>query len=68
MSQRPVPPTTVPVRCAFCDALLATNEQGVLRIARGQLEAVIDGTFRASLVCYRPRCKRLNVVNVPARS
>jgi phage FluMu protein Com len=58
----------LPVRCAFCGALLATTESEGLRIQRGHLEAVIDGTFRASLVCYRPRCRRINVVTVPARS
>jgi phage FluMu protein Com len=56
------------VRCAFCGALLATSEPEGLRIQRGQLEAVIDGTFRASLVCYRPRCRRMNLVTVPNRS
>lgn len=58
----------VPVRCAFCGALLATTEREALRIQRGQLDAVIDGVFRASLVCYRPQCRRVNVVTFPARS
>jgi phage FluMu protein Com len=56
------------VRCAFCGALLATTEREALRIQRGQLDAVIDGVFRASLVCYRPQCRRVNVVTFPARS
>jgi hypothetical protein len=62
------PANALPVRCAYCDALLATRELDGLRIQRGQLEAVIDGAFRASLVCYRPRCRRLTVLTVPARS
>jgi len=66
MSQRPTPSTTTPVRCSFCNALLATCEPEGLRIARGQLEAVIDGTFRATVVCYR--CRRMNVVTVPNRT
>ena len=68
MSCPPPTPVAAPVRCAFCDALLAVREADALRIQRGQLEAVIDGTFRASIVCYRPRCRRINVVTVPARS
>ena len=67
MSPRPSPSPATAVRCAFCGALLATKEPEGLRIQRGQLEAVIDGTFRASLICYRPTCRRMNVVNVTPR-
>lgn len=68
MSSPPPIPAAAPIRCAFCDALLAVREADALRIQRGQLEAVIDGAFRASIVCYRPRCRRINVVTVPVRS
>ncbi len=68
MPNAPPVSNVVPVRCASCGALLATTESEGLRIQRGHFEAVIDGAFRASLVCYRPKCRRINVVTVPARS
>jgi phage FluMu protein Com len=67
----PNPPpvaNAVPVRCASCGALLATTGSEGLRIQRGHLEATIDGAFRASLVCYRPTCRQINVVTIPSRN
>ena len=52
------------VRCEACGALLARIDASGLCIRRGDLEACIDGRFRARLTCYRPRCKRLNQVRV----
>jgi len=56
------------VRCSGCSALLARIDRGGLCIRRGDLEACIDGCFDASLTCYRPRCKRLNVVRLTTGS
>jgi hypothetical protein len=53
-----------PVRCSFCGALLATTGPAGLRIRRGQLEALIDGPFRAVIVCYQQECRRLNVIKM----
>ena len=50
------------VRCKSCGALLAKTEATGLTIRRGDLQATIDGAFRATLVCYRPRCRTLNIV------
>ena len=52
------------VRCDACGALLARIDTGGLCIRRGDLEARIEGRFQAHLTCYRPRCKRLNRVQV----
>lgn len=50
------------VRCKSCGTLLAKTEAAGLTIRRGDLQATIDGAFRATLVCYRPRCRTLNIV------
>jgi DNA-directed RNA polymerase subunit N (RpoN/RPB10) len=68
MSNPPPVANVVPVRCPSCGALLAMTEGENLRIQRGHLEATIDGAFRASLVCYRPKCRRVKVVTIPIRS
>ena len=52
------------VRCTGCGKLLARLRGGVLTIQRGELQVTCDGDFRASFVCYQPRCRRLNVVRV----
>lgn len=54
------------VRCTGCGALLAKMERGALTIRRGELQATFDGDFHASLVCYRPPCRRLNVIRIAA--
>jgi hypothetical protein len=50
------------VRCTGCGALLARLESGGLSISRGDLQATLVGDFLASLVCYRPHCRKLNVL------
>jgi len=57
-----------PIRCSFCGALLATKDDTGLRIQRGQMEAVIDGTFRVLVVCYAPRCRRLNTFSIQRKA
>jgi phage FluMu protein Com len=52
------------IRCTACNVLLAKLERGALNIQRGDLQASFDGEFHASLVCYRPRCRRLNVIRM----
>ena len=52
------------LRCAGCGSLLAKLEAGKLNLQRGDLQASFDGRFHASIVCYRARCRRLNVVEV----
>jgi len=51
------------VRCKSCGALLAKLEDAGLTIRRGDLQVTVDGTFRATLVCYRPHCKTLNILS-----
>jgi len=52
------------VRCTACGKLLAKLREGLLTVQRGDLQISLDGEFRASFVCYQPRCRRLNVVRV----
>ena len=52
------------VRCKRCNTMLARLDETGLVILRGDLQATIDGTFRATLVCYRPRCRTLNIINL----
>ena len=52
------------VRCENCNALLGTIEGDILTLRRGGLVAVIDGDYHASIQCYRPRCRVLNVLVV----
>ena len=52
------------VRCKACNILLATIDDSGLNIRRGELQATVDGDFHASIVCYRPRCRRLNVLRM----
>ncbi len=56
------------VRCKSCGALLAKLDETGLTIRRGDLQATMDGVFRASLVCYRPNCRTLNTLSLPART
>ena len=56
------------VRCKSCGALLAKLDETGLTIKRGDLQATVDGAFRATLVCYRPRCRTLNILSLPART
>jgi phage FluMu protein Com len=50
------------LRCTRCGALLGKLEEAGLSIRRGELQVTVDGTFRATLVCYRPRCRTLNIM------
>jgi hypothetical protein len=52
------------IRCAGCGSLLAKLAGGTLHLQRGDLQASFDGDFHASIVCYRAKCRRLNVVRV----
>ena len=52
------------VRCSACGKLLARLHDGCLTVQRGDLQATFDGDFRASFVCNKPTCRRLNVVRV----
>jgi phage FluMu protein Com len=58
---------TEEVRCAGCGILLATLNDGGLTVRRGELQITVDGRFHASIVCYRPRCRTLNVLNVKTK-
>lgn len=51
------------VRCSHCSALLAKHEPAGMTIRRGDLEAVLSGTFRVTLRCYRPYCRQRTVVD-----
>lgn len=51
-------------RCRACGILLGTLDGTGLSIRRGQLQATVDGRFRASIVCYRPSCRALNILRV----
>lgn len=55
---------SIDVRCTGCGVLLAKRVRGALSIERGDLQATFDGEFCASLVCYRPRCRKLNVLRI----
>lgn len=50
------------IRCKNCGTLLAKLDDVGLTIRRGDLQATVEGTFRATLVCYRPRCRSLNIL------
>lgn len=52
------------VRCKTCSNLLARIDETGLTILRGGLQATINGTFRVTLVCYQPRCRSLNILNL----
>ena len=54
------------VRCRGCNALLAMRDGEQVSIRRGDLQATIIGDFVASLVCYRPSCRTLNVIRPPS--
>ena len=54
------------IRCRACRILLGKLGEHGLTIQRGDLQATIDGEFRASLVCYRRRCRTLNILRLPA--
>lgn len=51
-------------RCTGCGSLLAKLVDGALSLLRSDLQATFDGDFHASIVCYRAKCRRLNVLRV----
>ena len=51
------------VRCAGCGSLLAKLADGALTLQRNDLQATFAGDLRASIVCYRAKCRRLNVLH-----
>jgi phage FluMu protein Com len=56
------------VRCKGCSSLLGKVDESGLTIRRGELQATMVGDFHASLVCYRPRCRALNVLTLSTRA
>ena len=51
-------------RCSQCGILLAKVGDDGLTIRRSELQATMTGEFHASVVCYRPRCRTLNVLRI----
>lgn len=58
-------PNNDEVRCKRCGVLLAKIDETGLTILRGDLQATINGIFRATLVCYTPHCRTLNILRYP---
>jgi hypothetical protein len=57
------------IRCTGCGSLLAKLASGgALNLQRGDLQATFDGDFHASILCYRARCRTMNVVRVLSKS
>ena len=50
------------VRCKSCNILLAKVDPTGVTILRGDLQATFAGELHASFVCYRQRCRALNVL------
>lgn len=46
--------------------MLAKLADGALTLHRNDFQASFDGDFRASIVCYRAKCRRLNVLRLRA--
>lgn len=52
------------VRCKDCRILLAEQDPSGITIRRNNLEVHYGGDGLVSIRCYRPRCRRLNVVRI----
>ena len=52
------------VRCAGCQILLAQRDETGVTIRRNDFEAHYGGHGLVSILCYRPRCRRLNVLRI----
>lgn len=52
------------VRCKGCRILLAERDETGVTIRRSNLEVHYGGTGQVSIRCYRPRCRRLNVLRL----
>jgi hypothetical protein len=58
-------PSAGDFRCRYCGILLAERVAGGLRICRCELQAeMVGASFTASIVCYRRRCRQLNVLRI----
>ena len=56
---------TQEIRCKACRILLGKLDEHGFTIARNELQATFDGAFRATVVCYRGRCRTLNILRLP---
>ena len=56
------------IRCPGCNALLARREGDVIAIRRNDLQVSITGDGYASVLCYRPSCRKLTVIVTKTRS
>jgi phage FluMu protein Com len=54
-------------RCSESSILLARIGDHELTIRRNELQATMTGEFHASVVCYRPRCRTLNVLRIRSK-
>lgn len=57
-------PRSDEIRCKSCGILLAKIDESGLSIRRGEMQATVHGDFHASIVCYRPSCRTLNVLRL----
>ncbi len=61
------PPQVLPasdIRCSACGALLGKHEKGAVSLRRGGQEALLEGAFRMTVVCHKPRCRKLNLFSI----
>jgi len=56
------------IRCKRCGILLGRIDDSGLAICRSDLQVSVDWGARVSLVCYRPGCHTLTVLNLPAKT
>ncbi len=59
--------TASDVRCTACQALLAKLVNDTIDIQRNDMQVAFAGNGQASIVCYRPHCRKLNVVTVTTK-
>jgi phage FluMu protein Com len=52
------------IRCRSCRILLATTDKHGIELRRGGLQARFAFGTRAVIVCYRPRCRELNMIDL----
>lgn len=56
------------IRCPACNALLAKREGDVIAIRRNDLQVSFTGDGHASVLCYRPSCRKLTVIATKERT
>ncbi len=56
------------IRCPACNALLARREGSVIAIRRNDLQVSFAGDGHASVLCYRPSCRKLMVIATKERT